>query len=79
MNIMSLRIPGLNERKDDIRTLAEFFLNSLTNGKKTMDRGLIQILKVFIGMANVRELKNCMEYMSLMGEEILTTDDLPII
>ena len=77
LNIMHLRIPGLNERKDDIRILAEFFLNSLTNGKKRMDHELIRYLEGLHWEGNVRELKNCMEYMSLLGGEVLTVDDIP--
>lgn len=76
ISMFSLHLPPLRERPEDIRVLAESFLLE-TPGLHRLDKGLIKALASHAWKGNIRELKNCVEYMAYMGEEELTLDDLP--
>lgn len=76
LSMFSLTIPPLNERPEDILILAEHFLSG-TEGNQYMSDELKQILVSYPWKGNIRELKNCIEYMAYMGSEKLMPKDLP--
>ena len=43
-----------------------------------MSSHLLDYMKALPWRGNVRELRNCMEYMAALGENELTIDDLPV-
>ena len=81
LNVVSLRIPALRERREDIPRLTEFFVKRLE-----LERGeplLIteETMRVFLGYewpGNVRELENAVERLTALrtGPE-LTVSNLP--
>lgn len=61
LNTLSLRIPSLKERQDDIKVLAEFFLNQGKQHSKVLTSGAIEKLSNYFWPGNAHELKNIME------------------
>ncbi len=61
MNTVALKIPALKERREDIKVMAEFFLNHGKNEKKVLTSGAIEKLTNYYWPGNAHELKNIME------------------
>ena len=81
INVISLEIPPLRERRQDIPRLAQTFLNEIDEsggGRRFSDA----VLAAFAGYdwpGNIRELKNCVERMTVLcPDEIIDTEYLPI-
>ena len=80
LNVISIRIPSLNERRDDIPLLANYFLhkNAKTYNKQLIDfsQQAIQELKNYNWQGNIRQLKNVIEKISIFanGKTIQTSD-----
>ncbi len=70
LNVLTLNLPALKERRGDIRYLAEHFLNEMC---KKLGRNLIleeesqRLLETYEWTGNVRELKNFMERLAIMA------------
>ncbi|MCG8540645.1 MAG: sigma 54-interacting transcriptional regulator [Clostridia bacterium] len=77
LNVLTLNLPHLRERRDDIPYLIKDILEKLGVENKELDRELKEILINHHWDGNIRELRNCIEYMAYMGEELLTVKDLP--
>jgi DNA-binding NtrC family response regulator len=80
LNVVSVRIPPLRERVDDILPLAHHFLRKHDGSQRItgFDSVAAQILRRYQWPGNVRELENVVERATLLakGEEI-TLSDLP--
>jgi DNA-binding NtrC family response regulator len=80
LNVVSVRIPPLRERVDDILPLAHHFLRKHDGSQRItgVDTVAAQILRRYQWPGNVRELENAVERATLLakGEEI-TPSDLP--
>ena len=64
LNVLSLRIPALRERRQDIPLLVGFFLERLSrtsNQDRTISEEALKILLAYDWPGNVRELENCLE------------------
>jgi DNA-binding NtrC family response regulator len=82
LNVISIHLPPLRERREDIPLLIDFFLKkySKTNQKPISDISLEArtILLRYPFPGNVRELENIIERaVVLCRSEIITTQDLP--
>lgn len=83
LNVVTINIPPLRERKDDIFPLIEFFIEkySKQNGKKKLEiskEAADQLLK-YNYPGNVRELENIIERAVVLARSnIITLKDLPI-
>ncbi len=77
LSIFPLMIPNLKERKEDVLPLAYQFLKEFDASDKIFDPDLIRFLTDYGWPGNIRELRNCIEYMAYMGECELTLADLP--
>lgn len=61
LNTIVLKIPSLKERQEDIKVLAEFFLNSGKSQAKILTSAAIEKLSNYFWPGNAHELKNIME------------------
>ncbi len=61
LNTIALKIPALKERQDDIKVMAEFFLNLGKSQSKVLTSGAIEKLTSYFWPGNAHELKNIME------------------
>jgi two-component system response regulator HydG len=81
LNVLSLKIPPLRERKQDIPLLAEHFLERLsrtTGAQRAMSEEALNVLMRYNWPGNVRELENCLERASAFSSgPYVETADLP--
>ncbi|SNS71149.1 Transcriptional regulator containing PAS, AAA-type ATPase, and DNA-binding Fis domains [Anaerovirgula multivorans] len=77
LNVFSLKILPLRERKEDIVYLIKNIMKELGFENKKLNNELLEILINYSWRGNIRELKNCLEYMACIGNQSLTVKDLP--
>jgi two-component system nitrogen regulation response regulator NtrX len=78
-----IRVPALRERPQDLRPLAEYFLQEFcvrNNFKaKTLDDSALQVFEGYGWPGNARELKNAIERMAILTPgSRLTADAVPV-
>lgn len=77
LNVVTLRLPPLRERKEDIPALIEHFLNQHGGGRRLAPE-LLEVMLAYDWPGNVRELENCIERMvALNSGPVLHLSDLP--
>jgi DNA-binding NtrC family response regulator len=71
LDVLSLKMPALRDRREDIPELVDHFLSSLSLGPAIADEAL-QMLLNFDWPGNVRQLKSCLDRARLLarGERI---------
>jgi len=67
LNVFSISIPALRERKEDIFPIANYFLESLPKPAK-LSTSTLQELIGYYWPGNVRELRNTLEQASILSE-----------
>ncbi|MBI3448402.1 MAG: sigma-54-dependent Fis family transcriptional regulator [Acidobacteria bacterium] len=83
LNVITLRMPPLRERMDDIPSLAEHFLakyrRETKRDVKRISRPALSVLMRYEWPGNVRELENTIERAVVLGvDEEIVPDDLPL-
>ncbi|MCK4395255.1 sigma-54-dependent Fis family transcriptional regulator [candidate division WOR-3 bacterium] len=72
LNVITINVPLLRERKDDIQILANYFLKEacIENNRplKRLTKGALQYLKNQKWTGNVRELKHLMDKIAILSE-----------
>jgi transcriptional regulator with PAS, ATPase and Fis domain len=77
LNVFSIALPPLRERREDILILANFFLNSFQK-KVSLSPSVSQLLIGFPWPGNIRELKNVLEHAAVLVEkDIIEPQHLP--
>ena len=81
LNVITLHVPPLRERKDDIPLLIEHFLQNLASQygqkKKNVSKTTQRALMEYDWPGNVRELKNTIERLVIMNrDETIDTKDV---
>lgn len=76
LNTLPLEIPPLRERREDILPLFRHFCGEISADLKLDDNARRLILN-YPWKGNVRELRNCVEYLSFLAKPLITPDDLP--
>jgi two-component system, NtrC family, response regulator AtoC len=80
LNVVTVYLPALRERKSDIPTLVQYFLDRYTSDGQTIDvtTAAMKCLMQYDWPGNVRELENCMERALALGNrELIDVEDLP--
>jgi DNA-binding NtrC family response regulator len=80
LNVVSLAIPPLRERKEDIPLLIEHFLKQFGTSytRKTLSPEALQLLTDYAWPGNVRELANTIERLLILAPgDVIGPDDLP--
>ncbi|WP_127714840.1 sigma-54-dependent Fis family transcriptional regulator [Halobacteriovorax sp. HLS] len=77
LNTMSLRVPSLRERTEDIELLASFFLNNgkNTDAQKSLSPGALSSLQDYHWPGNVRELQSVMERAFILSDGMIIGKD----
>jgi DNA-binding NtrC family response regulator len=81
LNVFPLELPPLRRRADDVRLLAQGFLDRLNRRSGTMKRlteSAVDRLRGHPWPGNVRELKNVIERAFIMAAEEIGEEDLPL-
>ena len=82
VNVFSIILPSLRERKEDIPLLAMYFLNQfnpiLMKNVKSISERSTQLLIDYSWPGNVRELQNVIQQAIIMAEDIILPEHLPV-
>lgn len=74
LNIFSLELPPLRERKEDIPILANYFLKQ--HKHLSFSEEALNAIKNHAWFGNIRELKNEMQRISILAEDIILPEHL---
>lgn len=76
INNFAITLPALKDRKEDIPVIIESIMEEY-HAANCIEKDLMSFLMTYEWGGNVRELRNCMEYLVFMGQHLLNIDDLP--
>lgn len=79
INVLTLRLPPLRERRGDIPLLARTFLRQAKGSAKTIHRSAMAILTKHVWPGNLRELRNVIERAAVISDgNVVTAAALPL-
>jgi DNA-binding NtrC family response regulator len=79
LSVILIEVPGLNDRRDDIPLLAQYFLQQIADDygvpAKTISVQAVSALQSYDWTGNIREFRNVIERLHILGgSEISATD-----
>ena len=78
INVITIEIPPLRERLEDIAPLARLFLNRDSTENRRLSRAALQTLACHPWPGNVRELANAMSHVRLLSQtDVILPEHLP--
>jgi DNA-binding NtrC family response regulator len=79
LNVVTVHVPALRERRSDIPMLAHWFLERCAPGRAVqVTNAAMKSLLQYDWPGNVRELENCVERAVALGDQqMIDSDDLP--
>jgi two-component system nitrogen regulation response regulator NtrX len=83
LSVVPIRVPALRERPQDLRPLAQYFLEEFCARNnfraKTLDDGVFAVFEGYGWPGNARELKNAIERMAILTQgDLLTAESVPV-
>jgi DNA-binding NtrC family response regulator len=80
--VILINVPALNDRRDDIPLLVDFFTTKISQEqgtpKKTFSPEAINLLKEYDWTGNIRELRNVVERLIILGENEVSANDIKL-
>jgi DNA-binding NtrC family response regulator len=80
LSVILIQVPSLKDRKDDIPLLVDKFLDDIAQdsgySKKGITKEAIKKLQEFPWTGNIRELRNVVERLVILGEPTITLEDI---
>ena len=80
LSVIIIHVPSLNDRKADIPLLVDKFLTDVCSdygiAKKNIDNTALDALKQHDWSGNIRELRNVVERLVILGGKIITDEDV---
>jgi DNA-binding NtrC family response regulator len=80
LSVILIQVPALKDRKEDIPLLVDKFLEDIAqeNGdaKKGITKEAIEKLQEFPWTGNIRELRNVVERLVILGEPTISLEDI---
>ena len=80
LSVIEIYVPPLDERKEDIKMLVEHFSKIISEEhgtvKKEFDEKAIKSLENFSWTGNIRELRNVVERLIILGSNPVSADDV---
>ena len=78
--VILIKVPPLNDRRDDIPMLVNHFSNQIAaeqgNSIKSFSLEALSLLKSYDWTGNIRELRNVVERLIILGESEVTASDI---
>ena len=80
INVIEIKVPDLNDRREDIPLLVDYFLSQIateSNTKKmAIEKNALKFLQSFDFTGNIRQLRNIVERLSILCDNTITLSDL---
>ncbi|SHO60608.1 sigma-54-dependent transcriptional regulator [Algoriphagus zhangzhouensis] len=80
LSVILIQVPALKDRKDDIPLLIEKFLSDIAaesgDSKRGITKEALAKLQEFPWTGNIRELRNVVERLVILGEPTISLDDI---
>lgn len=80
LSVIEIYVPPLDERKEDIRLLVDHFAKTISEehgtAQKVFDEKAIVALENFSWTGNIRELRNVVERLIILGSNPVSEDDV---
>ncbi|WP_299106149.1 sigma-54 dependent transcriptional regulator [uncultured Winogradskyella sp.] len=78
--VILIEVPALNERREDIPLLINYFAEKISNeqgnAKKSFSAKAIKLLQNYDWTGNIRELRNVVERLIILGEKEVSESDV---
>lgn len=78
--VIMINVPSLNDRADDIPLLVDHFLKTIAKDQgvtpKTISDKALKVLKNYSWTGNIRELRNVVERLVILGGQEISADDV---
>jgi len=80
LSVINIQIPALDERKEDIPELVSHFLQQISeeqgmSGRSFADQAIVELQKLNYS-GNIRQLRNLVERLMILGQEKISADDV---
>jgi two-component system, NtrC family, nitrogen regulation response regulator NtrX len=80
LSVIVIHVPSLNERKDDIPSLVDYFLEDICTeygiAKKMISDESMKLLQEYNWTGNIRELRNVVERLIILSGKGISKDDV---
>ncbi len=80
--VILIKVPALNDRREDIPLLINFFANKIAaeqgSPKKEFSDDAIKLLQEYDWTGNIRELRNVIERLIILGEKTVSENDVKL-
>jgi len=80
--VILIKVPALNDRRDDIPLLISHFSDKISNeqgmAQKAFSDKAIKLLKAYDWTGNIRELRNVVERLIILGGKEVTEEDVKL-
>ena len=80
LSVIVIKVPSLDERKDDIPLLIDYFVNQISTESgmpvKTFSPEAVRLLQEKSWTGNIRELRNVVERLMILGGNPVTGQDV---
>jgi DNA-binding NtrC family response regulator len=80
--VILIKVPALNDRREDIPKLIEHFSSKITGEQgmapKTFSDKAVKLLKAYDWTGNIRELRNVVERLIILGSAEVTEEDVKL-
>jgi DNA-binding NtrC family response regulator len=80
LSVIVIRVPALSERKEDIPLLTEYFIDQISKesgmGPRSINKDALEELKKHSWTGNIRELRNVVERLMILGGNPITKADV---
>ena len=78
--VILIKVPSLNDRREDIPLLVDYFADKIAveqgTSKKSFSIEALSLLKSYDWTGNIRELRNVVERLIILGESEVTVSDV---
>ncbi len=80
LSVINIQVPALDERKEDIPELVAHFLKQISEeqgmgGRSFADQAIVELQKLNYN-GNIRQLRNLVERLMILGQEKISADDV---
>ena len=78
--VILIKVPALNDRRDDIPLLVDFFSTKIASeqgtAKKQFSKAALDLLRGYNWTGNIRELRNVVERLIILGSDEISENDV---